>query len=118
MPYYVGDIVEGTITGIQPYGAFVHLDDQVNGLIHISEISSGFVREVGNFVKLHERVKVKVLEIEDDHLKLSLKALFPKGNRGRRDLRNFKLEEMSIGFQTLENHLENWISKAIQEENK
>ena len=39
MRYSVGDIVEGTVTGIKPYGAFVSLDSSHNGLIHISEIS-------------------------------------------------------------------------------
>ena len=40
MQYRIGQIVEGTITGIQPYGAFVSLDEETSGLIHISEISS------------------------------------------------------------------------------
>ncbi|MEG0695448.1 MAG: CvfD/Ygs/GSP13 family RNA-binding post-transcriptional regulator [Erysipelotrichaceae bacterium] len=115
MYYHVGDIVEGVITGIQPYGAFVHLDDQHNGLIHISEISSGYVKEVANFVKLHQKVKVKVLDVEDEHLKLSLKAIQPKGKRSRRELHNYKLEEMTIGFSTLEQHLNEWIQQAMKE---
>ena len=44
MHYKIGEIVEGIITGIQPYGAFVSLDDETCGLIHISEISDGFVK--------------------------------------------------------------------------
>lgn len=116
MHYHVGDIVEGVITGIQPYGAFVHLDEQHNGLIHISEISSGYVREVANFVKLHEKVRVKVLDVSDEHLKLSLKAIQPKAKRSRRDLRNYKVEEMTIGFSTLEQHLNEWIKQALKED--
>lgn len=112
MQYHIGDVVEGVITGIQPYGAFVSLDEKHSGLIHISEISSGYVRDVGNFVKLNERIKVKVLDIDDEHLKLSLKAMHKKGSRGRRDMRNLRLNEMKIGFKTLEDHLEEWIHAA------
>ena len=48
--YYPGQIVEGVITGIQSYGAFVSLDKYSSGLIHISEISDGFVKEICNIV--------------------------------------------------------------------
>ena len=55
MQYRIGQIVEGTITGIQPYGAFVSLDEETSGLIHISEISEGFVKDVNHFVHVHDR---------------------------------------------------------------
>ena len=51
--------MEGVITGIKPYGAFVYLDSQHNGLIHISEISERFVRDVHTYVKINQRVRVK-----------------------------------------------------------
>ena len=60
---HVGDIVDVTITGIQPYGAFALLPDGSSGLIHISEISDGFVRDVNQFVFYGEQVKVKVIDI-------------------------------------------------------
>ena len=66
MRYMVGEVVEGVITGIQPYGAFVYLDSKHNGLIHISEISERFVRDVHTYVKINERVKVKILDIDED----------------------------------------------------
>ena len=50
MIYKPGQIVEGKITGIQPYGAFVALEHHVSGLIHISEISDGFVKDISKFV--------------------------------------------------------------------
>ena len=62
MPIQVGDIVKGMITGIQPYGAFVALDNGHKGLIHISEISERYVRDVHSYVRLNERVSVKVLD--------------------------------------------------------
>ena len=42
--YKIGQIIEGVITGVKPYGAFVKVDEQTTGLIHISEISDDFVR--------------------------------------------------------------------------
>ena len=59
MRYSVGDIVEGVVTGIKPYGAFVSLDSSHNGLIHISEISERYVRDVHTFVSINQRVRVK-----------------------------------------------------------
>jgi len=66
MQYRIGQIVEGTITGIQPYGAFVSLDEETSGLIHISEISEGFVKDVNHFVHVHDRVKVKIIDFDKD----------------------------------------------------
>ncbi|MBQ1342265.1 MAG: S1 RNA-binding domain-containing protein, partial [Erysipelotrichaceae bacterium] len=43
MNYRIGQVVQGTVTGIKPYGAFVKVDDRYDGMIHISEISSDFV---------------------------------------------------------------------------
>ena len=54
---HVGDIVDVTITGIQPYGAFALLPDGSSGLIHISEISDGFVRDVNQFVFMENRLR-------------------------------------------------------------
>lgn len=112
MLYPVGSIVEGTITGIQPYGAFVSIDPYTTGLIHISEISSGYVSDVSKFVHLHETVTVKVLDIDDDyHLRLSLKALHQKNKRVR-SMRNYPLPKSEKGFSTLANQLDEWIKMA------
>ena len=75
MRYSIGDVVEGVITGIKPYGAFVALDSTHNGLIHISEISERYVRDVHTFVNMNEKVKVKILDQDEDgiHFRLSLK---------------------------------------------
>ena len=73
----VGQIIEVTITGVQAYGAFALLPDGTSGLIHISEISDHFVRNVENFVHMGQKVNVKVLDIDEEshQAKLSLKAI-------------------------------------------
>jgi S1 RNA binding domain protein len=90
----VGQIVDGTVTGITHFGAFVNLDGGQTGLIHISEIAYEYVRDVRDHLKLNERVKVKVLQVNPANGKydLSLKqtreapaAMLPKWRRGRRD---------------------------------
>lgn len=115
MIYPVGSIVEGVVTGIQPYGAFVSIDGVHTGLIHISEISSGYVDDVSKFVHLHEKVKVKVLDLDEDHhLRLSLKALHRKNKRVR-SARSYRLPKMVKGFSTLNDHLEEWIEQTLEE---
>ncbi len=114
--YYAGQIVEGVITGIQSYGAFVSLDKYCSGLIHISEISDGFVRDIRNFVNVGEVVKVKVVDYDEatNQAKLSLKAL-KKGHtrkHKRQILSNPTLPIMRLGFQTIANNLQNWIEEA------
>lgn len=90
----VGQVVEGTVSGITHFGAFVSLDGGVSGLIHISEIAYEYVRDVRDHVKLNERVKVKVLQVNPQNGKfdLSLKqtreapaAVTPRWRKGKRD---------------------------------
>ena len=117
MQYRIGQIVEGTITGIQPYGAFVSLDEETSGLIHISEISERFVRDVHTYVKVNERVKVKILDVDEDgmHFKLSLKAIEANKARSMRKRRFVhELPQMKIGFASLAEHLDQWIEEATK----
>ena len=54
MKYQSGQVVQGIVTGIKPYGAFVKIDDNTDGLIHISEISDNYVNDVSLFVRQGE----------------------------------------------------------------
>lgn len=62
--FEIGAVVTGKVTGIQPYGAFVALDDSTQGLVHISEITHGFVKDINEHLKVGDEVKVKVLSID------------------------------------------------------
>ena len=77
MEYKAGDIIKGKVTGIKPYGAFITLDDNYTGLLHISEISDDFVNHIEDFIKYGDEVELYVLDAcnETKHLKLSLKHL-------------------------------------------
>jgi len=64
--------LNGKVTGIQPYGAFVALDEDTQGLVHISEITYGFVKDVSEFLSVGQEVEVKILEIDEEAEKISL----------------------------------------------
>ena len=78
-----GSIVRGKVTGIQSYGAFVQLSEDCNGLIHISELSDGYVKDIRDFVNIGQYIDVKVLKInlERHQACLSLKGV---GNNNSR----------------------------------
>ena len=68
----VGSTVDGTVTGITHFGAFVNLDSGQSGLIHISEVAYEYVRDVREHLKMNERVRVKVLQVNPANGKYDL----------------------------------------------
>ena len=70
----VGAIVEGKVTGMTAFGAFVSLPDGKNGMVHISEVSNSYVENIKDFLKEGQSVKVKVVNItEEGKISLSIK---------------------------------------------
>ena len=65
MALEVGSIIEGTVTGLAKFGVFVDLGDKKTGLVHISEVASEYVSDVNDYLKMRDKVKVKVLSIDD-----------------------------------------------------
>jgi len=115
----IGKITEGVVTGIQPYGAFIQFDDYTSGMIHISEISYGFVNDINDFVKIGDHLRVKVIGIDEstNQIRLSLKALTTNRVRKERNKRQRKPLVMKIGFKTIEVMLPKWINETIKEIN-
>lgn len=70
----VGDVVEGVVTGVIDFGAFVNVDG-IEGLVHISEISWERVDNPRNYVKVGDKLKAKIIAIDKDRLSLSLKQM-------------------------------------------
>jgi len=105
--YNKNDVVLGLVTGIENYGIFVSLDEYYTGLIHISEISDDFVRNVNNYVNIGETIKVRILEVDDDlfQLKLSIKNLDYRITRVKDD----GIVETGSGFLILKENLDEWI---------
>ena len=113
--YKIGSIVEGSVTGIENYGAFINLDDYYSGLIHISEISHGFFKDINNYVKLGDTIRVRVVDVDDElcHVKLSIKDVDYQITKPKR----VKIEEVGSGFGILKDNLDNWINVKIAEIN-
>ncbi len=101
-----GDIVYGRVTNILGYGAFVQVDEY-DGLVHISEFSDRFVRDINDFVKIGDEIKLKILEVDEENkrLKLSYKQLHK--SRGIK----CNVPTYKIGFASIEKELPGWIEK-------
>lgn len=85
MAIEVGSIVEGEVTGITNFGAFLQLPEGKVGLVHISEVSNVYVKDVHDFLKEHQKVKVKVLSVDPNgKIGLSIKRLEPAPAQARR----------------------------------
>lgn len=73
--YTIGDILDGTVTGIVDFGIFVKVREGLEGLVHISEIDWGLVEDPRVFGKIGQEVKVKIIDIKDGKISLSFKQL-------------------------------------------
>ncbi|MBK3496200.1 general stress protein 13 [Viridibacillus sp. YIM B01967] len=118
--YEVGDVLTGKVTGIQPYGAFVALDENTQGLVHISEITYGFVKNITDLLSVGQEVHVKVLEIDEHASKISLSiralqerpVMKRKENAPRKSLQARVDEKDAVGFNSLKEKLQDWIDQS------
>lgn len=85
MQVEVGAIVEGKVTGLTNFGAFVSLPDGKTGMVHISEVAPTYVKEIRDYLTENQEVKVKVLTVGDDgRVSLSIKrAMEPEQQQQR-----------------------------------
>lgn len=103
-----GNFVKGKITGIKEYGAFAKVEDR-DGLVHISEFSDGFVKDISEIVKIGEEVELKVIGVEEKtgRLKLSFKQAH------NIPIKIKKIVPILIGFKSLEEQMPMWIQQAL-----
>lgn len=118
MRYRIGMIIEGTVTGLQPYGAFVSLGDNVQGLTHVSEIQVGYTKNINSILNVGDKVDVQVIDIDEysKKISLSLRTLksAPQPN-GYRRKKYFTNKNRKIGFASLEKKLPQWIEAALDD---
>lgn len=109
--YKIGDVVKCTVTGFKDYGIFVKVDNEYNGLIHISEISESFVRNVTDYSEIGESIYAKIIEIDEDtkHFKLSIKDIHYKSDGME------AVESDKNGFKPLKDNLNIWINEKLKE---
>lgn len=75
MSIEVGSILEGRVTGITNFGAFVEVTEGVTGLVHISEIADTYVKDIKDFIKENDVVKVKVINLDKGKIGLSIRQV-------------------------------------------
>lgn len=84
MAIAVGSIVEGVVTGITNFGAFIELPEKVTGLVHISEVADAYVKDVRDYLKEQDHVKVKVIHVDEKgKIGLSIKQANPSSRSTR-----------------------------------
>jgi general stress protein 13 len=124
----VGSVLTGKVTGIQPYGAFVALDENTQGLVHISEITHGYVKDINEHLKVGDEINVKVLSIDEAAGKIGLSirateeapeqpAAKPKKPRKRQAAAIIPEAEGQQGFNTLKDKLQEWIDQSAERDN-
>ncbi len=81
----VGDIVEGKVMSIMPFGAFIEWDKKQSGLVHISEVSSEYVKDINAHLQKGQTVRAKVIKIDEKgKISLSIKQAAPQERREKR----------------------------------
>ncbi|WP_099160027.1 S1 domain-containing post-transcriptional regulator GSP13 [Virgibacillus ndiopensis] len=119
--FETGQVIEGKVTGIQPYGAFVSLNDEIQGLVHISEVTHGYVKDINDHLTVGDEVKVKILNIDEEKNKVSLSIRAteeaPKKSPKAPKAQPAKQQDNSTtGFNTLKDKLEEWIEQSEDRE--
>ncbi len=100
MRFEVGAIVEGKVANITKFGAFVDLGEGKSGLVHISEVSNTFVKEVSDHLKEGQKVKVKIIKLNDKgRYELSIK----QADEGVPSAQNFKSTNQALSFEDMIN---------------
>ncbi|MBO4453061.1 MAG: S1 RNA-binding domain-containing protein [Clostridia bacterium] len=100
MAYSVGEEVKGTVSGITSFGAFVALPDGETGMIHISKLSRGFVKDVASAVKIGDPVTATVIGIKGNRIALSLIGMPESGVDHAPKRRKDDFESMLSSFRS------------------
>lgn len=78
MKYQLNEIVQGTVTAIKNFGAFIELPDGSIGLVHISEVSDDYVRNISHYISIGQKVKVMIIGFKDSKISLSIRKANPE----------------------------------------
>ncbi len=99
MTMQVGSIVEGVVTGITHFGAFVQLPDGRTGLVHISEVADAYVKDIKDYLKENDRVRIKILSMDEKgKIGLSIKQAQTLRKIRGSDVKDLSFEDMLMKF--------------------
>ena len=116
MEFAVGEVLEGRVTGITKFGAFVALEGGKSGLVHISEIANSYVSSVGDYLKIGQTVKVRVLSIgEGGKINLSIKRAEEKPSRPMPERREDRAQSARPAQTQTNDDFEDRLKRFMQE---
>lgn len=116
MRYQVGQLIVGKVYNVKPYALFMSFEDGVTGLLHISEISDSFIRDIEKYGSVGDEIKVKILSIDKDNgfLRVSYKQVPPEemysSHTNQRKVPTTSEDE----FLPLKEKLDSWIKEAYE----
>ena len=119
MNYEIGQLVVGTVTSVKPYALFLEFEDNVPGLLHISEISDSFIRDIEKFGTVGDKLKVKIVSIDETNgfLRVSLKKVpSEEAYTSHIDVRNSPVASEEE-FEPIKNKMPEWINNTLDEIN-
>ena len=118
MKYEVGQLIIGTVTDVKPYALFMEFEDGVNGLLHISEISDSFIRDIEKFGTKGDQLKVKIVSIDEkngflrvSYKKVPAEEMYSTHNNNVRKVPVSSDED----FKPLADKLPEWIANTLVE---
>ena len=109
--YQIGDIIEGTVISIRPYGAIMIFDNGAKGLLHISEIANTFIKNIYRYLLIGKTYQVKVIELaEDGFLKVSMSKISDEEKEAYRNqnVKRTPVDQENIDFEALKAKLDEW----------
>ncbi len=110
--YKVGDIIKGKVVSIEKYGAFISVDATYSGMVHISEISDSFIRNIDDYFKIGDIIKCRVKEVDSKQKQLRLSI---KNEDYQTGDKNMNIRDANRGFEPLKENLNIWINDKIKE---
>ena len=120
MAYKENDLIIGKVIGVKPYALFMSFEDGSNGLLHISELSDSFIRDIEKFGSLGDELKVKVLSIDEKNgfLRVSYKKV-PEEERFTTHKEDNNISSLGdADFSPLAEKLDGWINETLIKANK
>ena len=121
MKYEVGQLIIGTVTKVKPFALFMEFEGGVEGLLHISEISDSYIRDIEKYGRVGDQMKVKVVAVDESNgfLRISLKQVPSQEAFSTHDnsVRNVP-QAGANDFKPLANRLNKWIEQTLQEAEK
>ncbi len=117
MKYEVGQLIIGRVESVKPYALFLVFDEDTKGLLHISEISDSYIRDIEKFGTIGDEMRVKILSIDEHNgfMRVSLKQVPEEEKYSTHTNEKRHVPEIDKeAFKSLEEHLPGWIDETLK----